>query len=514
MIGQPGLTASAWLLIAVLAVPAVGAILVALLPARADRAGRILATIVAAGTLVLTVLLGFRSSDYGWTDYGPLDGPRLLPWSQVDVSWVPSLNLDFHLGVDAVSYPLVVLTGLLTLLCCGYTIWRVPAGGGRGRTLTALLLVLEVGILGTFLALDLVLFFLFFEVVLLPMYAVIAGWGGEDRRRAARKFVLYTLFGSVLLLIGVFVVVAAAGTADIVELTGGTGLSRTVQLVAFALFAVAFAVKAPLWPLHTWLPDAHTQAPTVGSVILAGVLLKMGTYGLIRVGVGVSPQGAEWAAPVLGILAVAAIIIGSLVCFAQTELKRLIAYSSVGHMGFVLLGIATLSVTGIQAALIGNIAHGVITGLLFFLAGAIKDRAHTGELADLGGLRETAPRLAGLLGFAAVASLGLPGLAGFWGEAFAVVAAVERGGPLWTTLGVLAAIGAALTAAYFLRLLRRVTHGRATPVVAALPQPRVAAVEWAAWLPLVLLALLIGVLPSLVIGWFGDPVAALTGVAP
>jgi NADH-quinone oxidoreductase subunit M len=183
-------------------------------------------------------------------------------------------------------------------------------------------------------------------------------------------------------------------------------------------------------------------------------------------------------------------------------------------MGFVLLGIATLSVTGIQAALIGNIAHGVITGLLFFLAGAIKDRAHTGELADLGGLRETAPRLAGLLGFAAVASLGLPGLAGFWGEAFAVVAAVERGGPLWTTLGVLAAIGAALTAAYFLRLLRRVTHGRATPVVAALPQPRVAAVEWAAWLPLVLLALLIGVLPSLVIGWFGDPVAALTGVAP
>ena len=286
-------------------------------------------------------------------------------------------------------------------------------------------MVLEVGILGTFLALDLVLFFLFFEVVLLPMYAVIAGWGGADRRRAARKFVLYTLFGSVLLLLGVFTVVATAGTGDLVALTGGAGLGRSTQYMAFALFAVAFAVKAPLWPLHTWLPDAHTQAPTVGSVILAGVLLKMGTYGLIRVGVGVAPLGAAWAAPVLGVLAAAAIMAGSLICLRQTELKRLIAYSSVGHMGFVLLGIATLTATGLQAALIGNVAHGLITGLLFFLAGAIKDRAHTGVLAELGGLRETAPRLAGLLGFAAIASLGLPGLAGFWGEAFAVVAAVR-----------------------------------------------------------------------------------------
>src|SRR6185295_6003793 len=207
---------------------------------------------------------------------------------------------------------------------------------------------------------------------------------------------------------------------------------------------------------------------------LAGVLLKMGTYGLIRVGLGVTPEGASWAAPVLGILAAAAILVGGLVCLAQSELKRLIAYSSVGHMGFVLLGIATLTATGFQAALIGNVAHGLITGLLFFLAGAIKDRAHTGELAELGGLRETAPRLAGVLGFAAIASLGLPGLAGFWGEAFAVVAAVQRGGPLWTTLAVLAAIGGALTAAYFLRLLRRVTHG---PAVLPLPEPRIGRVE-------------------------------------
>ncbi|HEU4349334.1 MAG TPA: NADH-quinone oxidoreductase subunit M [Actinoplanes sp.] len=495
------------LLVAVLAVPAIGALVVAFLP---DRSGRITATVAAAVTFVLTVLLIIpRTGDSGWFAYTPLTNtaPPITPWADLNVSWIPALEVDFHLGVDGISYPLVVLTGLLTLLCCGYTVKNVPAGAGSGRTLAALLLVLEVGILGTFLALDLVLFFVFFEVVLLPMYAVIAGWGGPDRRRAARKFVLYTLFGSVLMLLGVFTVVVAAGTADMLALAGGLGLSRNVQYAAFLLFAVAFAVKAPLWPLHTWLPDAHTEAPTVGSVILAGVLLKMGTYGLIRVGVGVAPEGAAWAAPVLGVLAVAAIIIGSLICLRQTELKRLIAYSSVGHMGFVLLGIATLTVTGMQAALIGNIAHGVITGLLFFLAGAIKDRAHTGDLAELGGLRESAPRLAGLLAFAAIASLGLPGLAGFWGEAFAVVAAVERGGALWTTLAVLAAAGGALTGAYFMRLLRRVTHG---PPVLDLPHPRVRRVEWAAWSPLILLALLIGLVPALVTSGTGDPLAALT----
>ncbi|MEV0807461.1 NADH-quinone oxidoreductase subunit M [Micromonospora sp. NPDC050200] len=493
-----------FLLVAVLALPAVGAVLVAATPR--DRAARLVATAVAALTLVGAVLLVL--GDHGWFGYGP--APAVQPWHQLDLPWVPGLDLRFHLGVDGISWPLVALTALLTLLCCGYTLWRVPAGGS-GRALVALLLVVEVGILGTFLALDLVLFFVFFEVVLLPMYAIIAGWGGDDRRRAARKFVLYTLFGSVLLLVGVYVVVAAAGTADIVALTGGSGLSRGAQLAAFTLLGLAFAVKAPLWPLHSWLPDAHTQAPTVGSVILAGVLLKMGTYGLIRVAVGVAPEGARWAAPALGVLAVAAILVGSLVCLAQDELKRLIAYSSVGHMGFVLLGVATLTATGIQAALIGNIAHGVITGLLFFLAGAVKDRTHTGALAELSGLRETAPRLAGLLGFAAVASLGLPGLAGFWGEAFAVIAAVRRGGPLWTTLAVLAAVGGALTAAYFLRLLRQVTHGRPSPAVGRLA-PGLAGAELTAWAPLVLLALAVGLAPTLVLGLATGPVDALVGV--
>ncbi|MEV6366775.1 NADH-quinone oxidoreductase subunit M [Micromonospora musae] len=499
------MTFGQFLLVAVLALPALGAVAVAATPA--DRAARLVGTVTAA--LTLLAALPLAAGDRGWFAWSA-NGPAVRPWHQLDLPWVPGLELRFHLGVDGISYPLVVLTALLTLLCCAYSLYRVPAGGS-GRALVALLLVIEVGILGTFLALDLVLFFLFFEVVLLPMYAVIAGWGGEDRRRAARKFVLYTLLGSVLLLVGVYVVVAAAGTADIVTLTGGGGLSRNTQLFAFTLLALAFAVKSPLWPLHSWLPDAHTQAPTVGSVVLAGVLLKMGTYGLIRVAVGVAPEGARWAAPVLGALAVAAILVGALVCLAQTELKRLIAYSSVGHMGFVLLGIATLTSTGLQAALIGNVAHGVITGLLFFLAGAVKDRTHTGALAELSGLRETAPRLAGLLGFAAIASLGLPGLAGFWGEAFAVIAAIEVGGPLWTTLGVLAAVGGALTAAYFLRLLRRVTHGRPSPAVDRLA-PTLAGGELTAWTPLVLLALAVGLAPALVLGVAEAPVNALVEV--
>ena len=477
------------MLVAALAVPALGAAVIALLPARLGHTARLAGVVFAAVALVPIVVLPFAHAPAG-------------PWTELDVSWVPALHLDFHLAVDGVSYPLVALTGLLTLLCCAYAVWQ-----GSGRTLIALLLVLEAGILGTFLAYDLILFFLFFEVVLLPMYAVIAGWGGEDRRRAARKFVLYTLFGSVLLLLGVVTVTVHAGTGNFFALAGGGSLSKTTQYWAFGLFAVAFAVKAPLWPLHTWLPDAHTQAPTVGSVMLAGVLLKMGTYGLIRIGVGVTPLGAARAAPALGILAVAAILAGALICLRQTELKRLIAYSSVGHMGFVLLGIATLSATGIQAALLGNVAHGLITGLLFFLAGALKDRAHTGLLADLGGLRENAPRLAGLLGFAAIASLGLPGLAGFWGEAFAVVAAVQRGGPLWLTLAAVAAVGGALTAAYFLRLLRKVTHGPA----AASVTPAIAGAEWFAWAPLVALTLAVGLAPTLVLAVTEAPVMLLTG---
>ncbi len=486
-------------LVAVLALPALGALAAGL--TRSERAGSLAGTAAAALALIAGVALGFDR-------HAPAAG-TIRPWHQVNEPWVSALKLRFHIGVDGISYPLVVLTALLTLLCCLYVLFRVE-DAARGQLLIALLLAVEVGIAGVFLSLDLVLFFIFFEVVLVPMYAIIAGWGGERRRHAAVKFLLYTLFGSVLLLVGVFLVVTKAGTADLIVLSSGRGaaLSSGTQLAAFVLLGLAFAVKSPLWPLHTWLPDAHTEAPTVGSVILAGVLLKMGTYGLLRVAVGVLPDAARRVAPVLGVLAAAAIIIGCLVCLAQDELKRLIAYSSVGHMGFVLLAIATMTSIGFTAALIGNIAHGIITGLLFFLAGAVKHRTHTGRLTDLGGLRERAPALAGLLAFAAIASLGLPGLAGFWGEAFAVVASLSRNQPLWTVLGVLAAIGGVLTAAYFLRMLRRVTQGPASSSVSGVA-PAIARGEWIAWAPLVLLALAVGLIPAAVLSMARPTVAAL-----
>jgi NADH-quinone oxidoreductase subunit M len=510
MTGSPLFTGSGELVLAVLVLPALGALLLALLPGRARRIAPALGTAVAALTFLASLgLLAGR--------HAPRDGQVVDPWHAVDAPWIPPLGVRFHLGVDGISAPLVVLTTLLVLLCAVYTLWTRPAGGSV-RALYALMLVIEVGILGTFLALDLVVFFVAFEITLLPMYALIAGWGGPDRRHAAMKFVLYTLAGSVLLLVGILLVAIPGGPGgtDIVALSQhGAELGRSAQITAFVVLALAFAVKSPLWPLHTWLPDAHTEAPTVGSVILAGVLLKMGTYGFIRVAVPLLPEGARAVAPTLAVLATAAILVGAYCCFVQQEIKRLVAYSSVGHMGFVVLGVATLSTTGIQAALIGNVAHGIVTGLLFFLAGAIKDRYGTGLLEQLGGLGQRAPVLAGLLGFIAVASLGLPGLAGFWGELFAIVAAWQRGGgtdPLWITCAVLAAVGAALAAAYFLRMLRIIVNGPPGEVVVKAGPLPVRPGEWLAWGPLAALTLVLGLVPALVLDLGLAPVRALVAV--
>ncbi len=435
---------------------------------------------------------------------------------EIDRSWSPAIGLRFHLGMDGISLPLVLLTALLTFLCFVHTIKHPPAGG-RTRLLTALLLVLEVGLLGTFTALDLVLFFVFFEVVLIPMYAIIAIWGGANRRPAATKFILYTLLGSGLLLVGMLLVGVQAGTLDMTVLADrhGEGLTRGVQITAFLLMGLGFAIKAPMWPLHTWLPAAHTEAPTVGSVLLAGTLLKMGTYGIIRIALPATPEGAVFWAPWLGLFAVVGIVYGALACLAQTDLKRMIAYSSVGHMGFVLLGIATLTPVGVNAALFGNVAHGLITGLLFFLAGSVKDRYGTGDLRELGGgMLTTAPRLAGVLTFASVASLGLPGLAGFWGEMLALLGAYRPNGDLprgvFLAFMVAGALGALLTAAYFLRMLAKITHG---PPPASVPDGagRVSAYEYAAWTPLIALTLLVGLWPKTLLDVTTGPVRALFG---
>ncbi|MEU7832853.1 NADH-quinone oxidoreductase subunit M [Nonomuraea sp. NPDC049129] len=468
-----------WLPVVLLAVPLLGALLLLVSPSVLRPWLRVYGLVVSGVALVLAVMM------VATFDYGQAARPQFA----VDREWISGLGLHFHLAVDGISLPLIALTALLTFLCFVYLSWgdargpgqllRPRAGGGRPRALVFTLLVLEVGMIGTFLALDLLLFFVFFEIVLIPMYFLIAIWGGKGRRGASIKFILYTLLGSVVMLLGLLLVWARTGTLDIVALgqAHGAGMPRAVQILAFVAIGVGLAVKTPMWPLHTWLPDAHTEAPTVGSVLLAGVLLKMGTYGFARIAIPVLPEGAAAVAPWLGAFAVVGIVYGALACLAQRDLKRMIAYSSVGHMGFVLLGFATLTTVGINGALFANVAHGLITGLLFFLAGAIKERYGTADMRALGGgMLATLPHLGSVLTFAAIASLGVPGLAGFWGEMLSLFGAFQPAGGLprglFLTFMVIGGLGAVLTAAYFLVMLSRVTHGRperAQAVPAAAP---------------------------------------------
>ncbi|WP_320783083.1 NADH-quinone oxidoreductase subunit M [Streptomyces sp. CRN 30] len=431
-----------------------------------------------------------------------------------DISWIPALDVRVHLGIDGISLPLLVLTALLTFLCALYSYSKPPAGP-TPKAFVALLLLLETGTLATFAVLDLVLFFLAFETVLVPMYFLIARWGGAGRAEAAWKFILYTLLGSVVMLLGLLLIGIKAGTFDMVALAtdNGRSLTTSVQVTAVLAIGIGLAVKTPMWPFHSWLPDAHTAAPTVGSVLLAGVMLKMGTYGFVRILLPVAPDGFRTFAPYLAAFAVVGIVYGSLACLslarrgAKGDLKRLIAYSSVGHMGFVLLGIATMTPTGVNGALFANIAHGLITGLLFFLVGAVKDRTGSTDLDTLAketgaALYGKAPRLGGLLAFAAVASLGLPGLAGFWGEMLALFGAFEPAAglsrPAFLVFMSVAAFGTLLTAAYMLIVVRRVCMGATDRDGPALPDVR--RYEFAAWTPLVVLTVVAGLWPKALLG--------------
>ncbi|MDX3383707.1 NADH-quinone oxidoreductase subunit M [Streptomyces niveiscabiei] len=455
------------------------------------------------------------------------DHPSTMQAS-TDISWIPALDVRIHLGIDGISLPLLVLTALLTFLCALYSYFKPPAGPSP-KAFVALLLLLEGGTLATFAVLDLLLFFLAFETVLIPMYFLIARWGGEDRTRAAWKFILYTLLGSVVMLLGLLLIGVKAGTFDMVALAtdNGRSLTTSVQVTAALAIGLGLAVKTPMWPLHSWLPDAHTAAPTTGSVLLAGVLLKMGTYGFVRILLPVAPDGLRTFAPYLAAFAVVGIVYGSLACLALVrpgangDLKRLIAYSSVGHMGFVLLGIASMTPTGVNGALFANIAHGPITGLLFFLVGALKDRTGSTDLDTLA--RETgaalygrAPRLGGLLAFAAVASLGLPGLAGFWGEMLALFGAFDPASdlsrPAFLTFTAIAALGTLLTAAYLLLVVRRVCMGAVPQDAPHLADVR--AYEFAAWTPLVVLTVVGGLWPKALLGLTDPAVQQLLAGGP
>ena len=353
----------------------------------------------------------------------------------VDKEWIPVIDSRYHLGVDGISLPLLLLTGLIMPLTIVYS-WNHFPEPRNPKAFLILMLILETGMVGTFVAQDLILFFVFFEVVLLPMYFMIGVWGGEQRMYAAIKFFLFTAFGSAFMLVSFLALYFLADvpggghTFDMTLLPGGTAAHRPrhrSSLVFGGMF-LGFAIKVPMFPFHTWLPDAHTQAPTQGSVILAAVLLKLGTYGFVRIAIPILPEAAKSWAPVdRRCWPSSASSTARSGCLAQTDMKRLIAFSSVAHMGYTMLGIATLTDFGLNAAVMGMVAHGLITGMLFFLAGSVKERFHTLEIKRLGGLLLQAPRLGWILAFCSMASLGLPGLAGFWGEFPAILAAYQPG---------------------------------------------------------------------------------------
>jgi len=345
----------------------------------------------------------------------------------------------------------------------------------------------------------------------LPMYFMIGVWGGENRQYASLKFFLYTMFGSALMLVAflaLFFKTGAESFAIPYLVEHGGALAKNVQIWIFAGMFIGFAVKVPMFPFHTWLPDAHTQAPTQGSVILAAILLKLGTYGFVRIAIPVLPEAAKAWAPYIGGLAVIGIIYGALGCLAQTDMKRLIAFSSVAHMGFVMLGISTLTSFGMTAAMFGMVAHGLITGMLFFVAGSVKERYHTLEIARLGGILKQMPHLGWILGFSCMASLGLPGLAGFWGEFPAILSAYSPAAGLNETVFrvymVIAALGTVLAAAYLLWLFQRVAFGEPKAEFAGDGHGHdehafhdVNKFEWIAWTPLLIAILVFGVVPNL-----------------
>jgi len=488
--------------------PALGVLVLMFLPNR-ESLLKITGTVFAGLALLAGILCAVRF------DYGASDQIQL----EVNSTWIESIGARYHVGVDGMSLPLLLLSLLVCFLCMIYMWWHIPEPG-KTKALFALVLLLETGMNGTFVALDLILFFIFFELVLVPMYFMIGIWGGPNRDYASVKFFLYTLFGSIFMLLGFLALWIHSGneTFDMIALRETTGnASEMFQNLVFLGLFLGFAIKVPMWPFHTWLPDAHTEAPTVGSVLLAAVLLKMGTYGFIRIALPILPDAAVTFAPLIGILAVIGIIWGSLCCFAQTDLKRLIAFSSVGHMGFVMLGIATLTDTGISGAVFGMVAHGLITGMLFFLAGSIHERYHTREIAELGGVLKQIPRFGTVFSFAAIASLGLPGLAGFWGEMLALLGAYQPAPglnvELFRVLMVIGGIGTVLTAGYLLWTVQRVNLGTVPDKFAAGKGIfDVERLEWTAWAPLLLLIVVAGFYPALLTNVTADAVGSLAGI--
>jgi NADH-quinone oxidoreductase subunit M len=465
------------LLTALVVLPAAGALAVALVPRTRDDVAWPLGLAVSVATAALAVYLLVRFEPGA-------DGFQFVSHH----AWVRSFGISWKLGVDGISLFLVVLTGVLfPIAVAGSYVHRDV------KAYLAWLLLLEAGCMGVFLALDLFAFFVFWELVLVPMYMLIGGWGYERRVYAAVKFFLFTTLGSALMLVAILTLAFihdGGPTFDLVRLATDQDFSRTTGYWLFAAFAFSFAIKVPLFPVHTWLPDAHTEAPTAGSVILAGVLLKLGTYGFLRFGLYLFPDAAVRFAPVLLTLGVVGITYGAVVATMQRDLKRLVAYSSVAHLGFIVLGTFALTTQGLQGGLLQMVNHGLSTGALFLLVGMIYERRHTREIAELRGLQKVAPVMAAVFTVVMLSSIGLPGLNGFVGE-FLILIGTFVSRRWWAVVG---AAGVILAALYLLWAYQRVFHG--VPDEANATFREMTWREGAVMAPLVGLIVFLGVYPK------------------
>jgi NADH-quinone oxidoreductase subunit M len=422
--------------------PLLGLIPLALIPRAREAAIRWAAFLASLVPLALSLVLFVR-----FRGTGEFEFQEIAPWLQ-------GFKVDYRLGVDGFSVPLIVLTALLVPLVILQS-WKDHSGKIRG--FLSFLLVLETGLIGVFCALDLFLFYVFWEAMLVPMYFLIGGWGGERRIYAAIKFVLYTMVGSLLMLAAILYLYAAAGSFNLSDLYA-LNLPVKDQMFLFAAFALAFAIKVPLFPFHTWLPDAHVEAPTGGSVLLAGVLLKMGTYGFVRFAMPLFPQASAALAPAIAVLAVIGVVYGSLVAMVQPDLKKLVAYTSVAHLGFVMLGLMSLTPQGVMGASIQMINHGISTGALFLLVGMIYERRHTREIAAFGGLAAPMPLYAVLFLVVTLSSIALPATNGFVGE-FLILLGSFKANPVTASL---AATGVVFGAAVMLWMVKKVFFGPVT----------------------------------------------------
>jgi NADH-quinone oxidoreductase subunit M len=448
-------------------------------------------------TALWTSLIVFALSLVLWFRFDQADGGFQFVES---VAWLPQYHITYKMGVDGISVLFVLLSTALTPICI-LSSWE--AIRTRVREYMLAFLVLETMMVGMFCALDFVVFYMFFEGVLIPMYLIIGIWGGPRRVYAALKFFLYTLAGSVLMLLALLAMWNQAGTTDLVELLHHN-FPASMQTWLFLAFFASFAVKVPMWPVHTWLPDAHVEAPTAGSVILAGVLLKMGAYGFLRFSVPMLPLASAQLAPYIYTLSVVAVVYTSLVALAQTDMKKLIAYSSIAHMGLVTIGIFTFNIQGVSGALFQMLSHGVVAAALFLCVGVVYDRIHTRDIARYGGLADRMPAYAFTFMLFTMASIGLPGTAGFVGEFLVLIGAFKIN--FW--LALLGSLGMILGAAYMLYLYRRVVFGQLTKdeLKSILDlSPR----EIAVFAPLVVLTLWMGVYPSSFTGFFEAAVDGL-----